>query len=158
MDTPETQIIERFGLFFEEDGLPRIAGRVFGLMMLSDEALTLDEMAEALKVSKASVSTNTRLLHQFGTLERVAKPGDRRTYYQISPDALSGSFERMKQRTAAIDEFLIDVEQKLPAHRTIARSRLERLSRWHTFILNELDDIWARWQEAENENEHENAP
>lgn len=153
MDTAETQIIERFGLFFEEDGLPRIAGRIFGLMMLSDEAMTLDEMAKTLKVSKASVSTNTRLLHQFGTLERVTKPGDRRTYYQISPDALGGSFDRMKQRTEAIDEFLADIELTLPAHRRVARARLARLSRWHTFILAELDEIWARWRAEENEDE-----
>lgn len=150
MDTPKTEIIERFGLFFEEDGMPRIAGRVFGLMLLSEESLTLDEIAEDLHVSKGSVSTNTRLLHHFGILERVTKPGDRRTYYQLTSDALSSGFDRVRERTEAVEEFLSNVELRIPPDCEVARRRISRMARWYRFVLCELDSVWQRWHETED--------
>ena len=62
MEETTTQLVERFGLRFEEDGLPRIAGRMLGLLMVSAEPRSLDELAEELQASKTSASTNARLL------------------------------------------------------------------------------------------------
>jgi DNA-binding transcriptional regulator GbsR (MarR family) len=89
--------VERFALAKEGDGLPRIAGRIFGLLLTGESDLSLDEIAEELGASKGSASVNTRLLEQNGFIERVSKPGDRRDYYRISPDL----FERtMRERLA----------------------------------------------------------
>ncbi|MBA2573067.1 MAG: hypothetical protein H0V06_08480, partial [Gemmatimonadetes bacterium] len=57
MEPAVEQFVERMGLFFEDDGHPRIAGRMFGFMLLSPEPCSLDDLAEQLQVSKASVST-----------------------------------------------------------------------------------------------------
>src|SRR5688500_16342267 len=72
------------GMLFEADGASRTAGRLMGLLMLSPEPCSLEELAERLRVSKASVSTNARALERYGTIERVTRPGDRRDYYQIA--------------------------------------------------------------------------
>ena len=40
------------------------------------------DLAEKLRVSKASASTNARLLEELGILAHTARPGDRRDYYQ----------------------------------------------------------------------------
>ena len=66
------------GLALEADGLPRIAGRIFGLLLISEDALSLDKLASELRVSKASVSTNARMLEHRGVLEQVSRPADRR--------------------------------------------------------------------------------
>ncbi|MEK9501876.1 GbsR/MarR family transcriptional regulator [Gaopeijia maritima] len=86
MNEQHQKLIERMGRYYEADGLPRIAGRLFGYLLLEDEARSLDEMAAALAVSKTSVSTNARLLEQTGLLERVTRPGDRKDYYQLAAD------------------------------------------------------------------------
>ena len=52
--------VERMGLTLEGEGLPRIAGRLFGFLLVHPEAYSLDELAERLQVSKASISTNAR--------------------------------------------------------------------------------------------------
>src|SRR5688572_19081616 len=90
MNKERQRFIERAGMLWEEDGLPRIAGRIFALSLLSEDPLSLDEIAEQLGVSKASVSTDTRLLERMGFLERITKPGDRKDYYQST----ERSFER----------------------------------------------------------------
>jgi hypothetical protein len=54
MDPETSRCTDRLALLFKGDGLPPIAGRIFGLLLLSDDA-------EDLAVSKASASTNARL-------------------------------------------------------------------------------------------------
>jgi DNA-binding transcriptional regulator GbsR (MarR family) len=71
MEAQTAHFIERMGLALEADGLPRIAGRIFGLLLVSEDACSLDDLACDLKVSKASVSTNARMLEQRAVLERV---------------------------------------------------------------------------------------
>ena len=56
------QLIERVGVLTEVEGLPRIAGRIFGLLLVTPGECSLDEMAEVLGVSKASISTDARRL------------------------------------------------------------------------------------------------
>lgn len=89
--------VERFAIAQEGDGLPRIAGRIFGLLLTGERDLSLDEITHELGASKGSASVNTRLLEQRGFIERISRPGDRRDYYRIMPDL----FERtMEQRLA----------------------------------------------------------
>lgn len=145
----EVEFIERFGLMFEEDGLPKIAGRIFALLMLTDQALTLDEMAEILQVSKTSVSTNTRMLDSMRFVERTSRPGDRRAYYRLAPNGLEMSFERTRQRMAEVLELLETVTDGFPEKRELAMRRLKRMRDWHAFILEEMDGIWQRWKEKE---------
>jgi DNA-binding transcriptional regulator GbsR (MarR family) len=113
------RFVERAGLHWENDGLPRIAGRIYGLMMITEDALSLDEIADALGVSKASVSTDTRLLERLGFVERVSKPGDRKDYYQHT----EGSFERaIAERIRRMHE----LESLIEAGRELAVSRAVR--------------------------------
>ena len=116
------RFVERAGVLWENDGLPRIAGRIYGLMLVSEDALSLDEIAESLGVSKASVSTDTRLLERMGFIERVSKPGDRKDYYQHT----EGSFERaIGERIKRMHELasLIESGRELATSRAI-RERL----------------------------------
>ncbi len=99
------RFIEQMGQITEEEGLPRIAGRIFGLLILSPGELNLDEIAEKLSVSRASVSTDARRLADCGLLQRVTRRGDRKDYYQVTPDHFSYMLERRMlalQRMAAV--------------------------------------------------------
>jgi DNA-binding transcriptional regulator GbsR (MarR family) len=89
--------VERFAVAQEGDGLPRIAGRIFGLLLTGERELSLDEITKELGASKGSASVNTRLLEERGIIERVSHSGDRRDYYRIMPDL----FERMMEMRLA---------------------------------------------------------
>ena len=127
--------------------MPRIAGQVFGLLTLREHALSLDEIADELKVSKASASTNSRLLTRMGVIERTSKAGDRRDFYRLTPHApergLDGVVRRMQRTLAVIDSTL----SGLPGDRREQRSRLESLRDWHAFLLEEIDSVVLRWRE-----------
>lgn len=96
------EFVERLAVAMEADGLPRIAGRIFGLLLLSEEALSLDTIAESIGASKASASVNTRLLEHRGLIEQISLQGDRRDYYR----SVSNLFVRtMEQRLAKWQRF-----------------------------------------------------
>ncbi len=82
----EKHFIEDIGLFFEQMGMPRIAGRMIGYLLIAEpEAQSVNDITEALKASKSSISVMARLLVDNGLIERVASPVPRRDYYRFKP-------------------------------------------------------------------------
>jgi DNA-binding transcriptional regulator GbsR (MarR family) len=82
----EKHFIEDIGLFFEQMGMPRMAGRILGYLLIADpEAQSVTDITQALKASKSSVSMMARLLVDNGLIERVASPIPRRDYYRFKP-------------------------------------------------------------------------
>ena len=80
--------IEAMGMYFEDQGIPRIGGRMLGLLMIAHWPLTAQDIAAILGISRGSVSTNFRLLLTSGLAEKAAMPGDRTTYYVFSDAAM----------------------------------------------------------------------
>ena len=86
--------VEEWGLLFEQSGLPRMAGRVLGWLLVCDPPeQTAAQVVEALSASKGSISTTLRLLERFGLVEPVGRPGERRTYFRIAPGAFTTMME-----------------------------------------------------------------
>lgn len=80
----EIHFIEDIGLYFERLGLPRMAGRILGVLLISDpDAQSITDIAAKLSASKSSISTMARLLIEVGLIERVASPIPRRDYYRF---------------------------------------------------------------------------
>lgn len=85
MDEKKLQHIEESGLLFERFGTTRMAGRIFGYLLICDEdAVSFDQIRETLQASKGSISTNVKQLLQTGLIEQTTFPGDRKTYYRAS--------------------------------------------------------------------------
>ncbi|MGK7311895.1 MAG: GbsR/MarR family transcriptional regulator [Candidatus Longimicrobiales bacterium M2_2A_002] len=126
MDGRTQDVVERMGLFFERDGLSRIAGRLLGHLLLSETPRSLDELAEALQVSKSSVSINVRLLERMGTVERVTIPGDRRDYYRIAADLPRRVSGMWRERLATAHDLLEDALDTPAAETSAVRRRLVR--------------------------------
>jgi DNA-binding transcriptional regulator GbsR (MarR family) len=75
------EMIEAGGRTAQSFGLNRLLGQIYTLLYLSDEALSLDSLAQQLGVSKASVSIACRQLESWGAIHRSWVKGDRKDYY-----------------------------------------------------------------------------
>ena len=139
---PHSRLIERSGLLAERDGRTRIAGRIFGLLLLSPTELSLEEIAEQLSVSRASVSTDARRLLDAGIVERVGRPGDRRDYYRIAPRHFVRSLEH---HLASVREVLglIDDARRLRPESPEVRARLEECTRAYAMIMRSITESLA---------------
>jgi DNA-binding transcriptional regulator GbsR (MarR family) len=152
---PVRDFVEKLGLCGEEDGLPRIAGRLIGFLMMQERAHSLEELAETLQVSKGSVSTNARLLEDRGILVRAGAPGDRRDYYEIAP----AHFERFIQTARRkCQRFLDLVEETLlvvPVEERVPRRRLREARLFYQVMLASLAEYQERWREVLRQSEQD---
>ena len=85
----EKSFIEEVGIVFEQTGLTRMSGRMFGWLLISEPPYqSAAELAEVLMASKGSISTTVRLLVQMGIVERYVIPGERHDHFRLKKDAL----------------------------------------------------------------------
>jgi len=146
MDLQTVQFVERMGLALEYDGLPRIAGRIFGLLLVSEDARSLDDLAAELRVSKASVSTNARMLEQRAVLERISRPGDRRDYYRVLPDLFSHTMAQRVARWQRFHEAIGAARTSLSIHSPEVLERLEQYQEAYAFMSQVITEALAQWQ------------
>ena len=141
----ESRFVERSGLIAEREGFSRIAGRIFGLLMLSPTELSLEEIAERLSVSRASVSTEARRLQDHGIVERTSRPGDRKDYYHIAPNHYLRSLEQRFQTLQEMVALLSD-GQKMEHLPPETVDRLGKCSSAFTEIMQQVSGTLARWR------------
>ena len=151
MDAQTVNFIERMSLALESDGLPRIAGRIFGLLLVSEDAHSLDDLAAELRVSKGSVSTNARLLEQRGLLERVCRPADRRDYYSVPPDLFIHTMAQRLARWQRFHEAIGVARTSLPIRSQEVRDRLEEYEQAYAFMSQVIREALTRWQGSRDE-------
>lgn len=80
------KFVEAGGHTTQSFGFGRIIGQVYALLYLSPKPLCLDDIADELGVSKASVSTTIRQLETWSAVKSVWIRGDRRDFYEAETD------------------------------------------------------------------------
>lgn len=159
--TPEDhRFIEALGLHFENRaGFPRIGGRMLGLLMLSPKPLALGNIAELLKVSPASVSTNIRHFHDKGLVEEIGLPGDRRHYYVFSDSAWEHQFEDANK---GITEFLQIMRARMDclggSPESACMQRFLAAIEFFDFFLGMVQSARERWRNRAKQPEANGTP
>ncbi|MQA87415.1 MAG: transcriptional regulator [Streptosporangiales bacterium] len=102
--------VERIAKYCADtDGLPLIAGRILGWLTVCDPPeQSAAEIAEAIGASRASLTTNLRLLSSVGFLSQLTKPGNRTVYYQVDDDAWEKVVQRQVESLTSLGEIMRD--------------------------------------------------
>jgi DNA-binding transcriptional regulator GbsR (MarR family) len=137
--------VGEMGLTFEADGFTRIGGRLFGHLLLAERPLSLDEIAETLQVSKASVSTDARRLFEKGVVVRSGRPGDRRDYWEIAPDFFASLMEYRVERWRRLNMVVGELKRRSPAPSAAVRARLRYMEDVYAYISSRVDDALESW-------------
>lgn len=138
--------VEQIAVLLEADGLPRVAGRIFGLLLVSAEPRSLDEIATHVGVSKASISINVRLLEEKGSVERVSLQADRRDYYRIADDILERSLEQRIARWRRFHEAIAGARQTCAITHESVRARLEAMDSVYSYMLEATSKALGEWR------------
>ncbi len=135
--------IERNAIQAETSGLPRIAGRLIGIFLLDGGPISFAELAERMQASRASVSTNTRLLERLGIIERVAMRGERQDFFSLRANpfliVLEQSIADCQRFTTYVDELL--AASPLPAEAT---ARLQQAQDFHAVTARTLQELLGK--------------
>ncbi len=64
----------------------KVGGQIYALLFLARNPMSLDEIAEALKLSKGNISVNIRMLEGFGLVRKVWVKQTRKDFYEAARD------------------------------------------------------------------------
>lgn len=111
------RFIESAGHVSQSIGLGRVPGQIFAYIYFQPEPQSLDDLTEALAISKGSASMGVRQLAHWGALKRVWIKGDRKDYYKATDkfgEIIRKAFlESVGQSMETADSLLADVEKEI---------------------------------------------
>jgi len=124
-------------------GLGKTAGEMYAVLYLSDEPLSLEEVARSLKVTKGNISIAIRQLEQLGMVKRSRKIGDRRVFFTAETDfwQIAHSVLELRHKPEFAETFTMVnesykyAEQAKPSpEKGIAVERLQALQEFYRLI------------------------
>ncbi len=117
LELAQNKFIEGIGRMSNTFGLNRFVAQLYALLYLNGKPLSLDEITEALGVSKGNVSINIRELEKWGAVKNIWVKGSRKDFYQADPDAKKVFLNKIKsalqKRTGELSNLLEEFDQIL---------------------------------------------
>jgi DNA-binding transcriptional regulator GbsR (MarR family) len=147
----EKAFVEEVSIVFEQTGLPRMAGRVFGYLLISDPPYqSPEEITRFLMASRGSISTTIRLLVQLGFIERYLIPGERHDHFRLSKDALlrtiqHGLSDEIRMYREMAQRGLALMKDESPDR----RRRLEEMRDRYSFLEKALPAAMERYEKKQ---------
>ena len=137
---PAERYVQRMGLLWQAQGLPRTAGQIVGFLALQGQPRTIKDIAGALGVSRGGVSTDARRLERLGLVQRSSRPGDRRDFYAIAPDMPA---RVVALKLAELERFgtVLEAARELPETAPEVRERLCGFADFHHRAVRLLQDL-----------------
>jgi DNA-binding transcriptional regulator GbsR (MarR family) len=143
-----SQFIEDSGITFELIGLPRMAGRILGFLMISDpKHQSTQQIGEALAASKGSISTNTRLLLQYRLIEKKTFPAERITYFQVTNNAYSELIRIHMHEITLLKNLAQEGLEIVTTKSNIEPERMNKLESIYNFFESEYPSLVIQWEQ-----------
>lgn len=139
------RFIEGMGGYFENEGVPRIGGRILGLLLVSEEPLSAEQMARRLKVSRASISTNIRMLTVSGMVERMSFLDNRHTFYAVTGDVWGRAITAGREKVLAFRSIAQMGLAAIPESEEVRR-KLQEMIDWSEMMAEVFEEMQAKWQ------------
>jgi DNA-binding transcriptional regulator GbsR (MarR family) len=139
-------------------GVSPTMAEIHGLLYITGQALSMDDIMSRLKISRGNVSMNLSKLVEWGLVKRVHKRGDRRDYYESLSDVWEMfTLVAQQRKRREIDPILNTLrrckEELSPetigaaAEDPAARERLRRINDLYSF-LSLMDSLALRFFES----------
>jgi predicted transcriptional regulator len=142
-DDARRRYVDDTGQMFARYGLALTVGRLFGLLLVSDDPMSLDDIATQLRVGKSSASVAARDLERLGVARRLHTHGSRRVLYTVNED-MDPTFEAA---LAQIRDGLAILRRGEPVvGEGKAKDRLRLMAEFYEFWLEETIRLADRWK------------
>ncbi len=128
-------------------------GKIVALLLISPEALSLDQISEELQMSKGPISQIARRLRDHNLIEKVWIPGERKDYYRAVEDIFGQAFRNytssMRQNRALGARFAKHSEVLAASDPEVAHfnQRMQEMEAFYTLMgtfHEKFLDAWAK--------------
>jgi DNA-binding transcriptional regulator GbsR (MarR family) len=137
---------ERFAQILVESGMPRMAARVYAVLLVTDSGkLSPPELAARLGVGASAISGAVKYLVQVRLVERGREPGTRHDFCRIHEHTWS---HYISQSDPVLDRVQTGADEgiALLGLESPAGQRLDETSRFFAFIREEIKRSMAKWR------------
>jgi len=124
-------------------GVPPIAARLYGYLLLCPRPVSLDQITENLEISKSSASVAARLLENYTLARRHSEPGTKRALYAAADD-----YEAMiRQQNRLLDALAgqLDAGTEIAVSKA-ASARLGEMADFYRIMRGAMEDAMSRWK------------
>jgi DNA-binding transcriptional regulator GbsR (MarR family) len=139
----ERRFVEDVARLLMPWGVPPVAARLYGYLLLCPRPVSLDQITEYLGISKSSASVAARLLERYTLSRRHHEPGTKRALYAVADD-----YEAMiRQQNQLLDA----LAEQLNAGAGIVASkevnaRLDEMADFYRVMRGAMEDAMRRWK------------
>ncbi len=148
------EFIQDFGEAYHLFGLPKLMGRIVGLMLYMEKPISLDEITNQLNVSKGPVSQIIRRLRDHNLIKRIWKPGDRKDYYQPEADIFGNAFRNhkglMKRNLELAQKYQAELKSTDSNENAAFKKRIEEMHQFYKLMLECFDKFLYDWQKQKS--------
>lgn len=141
------ELIERIGVALECKGHRPAAARILGLLFVAEEPhLSLEEIAEALLLSKSATSNALSTLLQTQLLEYCTLSGDRKRYFRLK---LKNWQKCVLKQVEDVTSFSLLLRQVLEARTSSTPSfnvEIQELSSFMEYIATRMPQLLQEWK------------
>jgi DNA-binding transcriptional regulator GbsR (MarR family) len=124
-------------------GVPPVAARLYGYLLLCPHPVSLDQITEDLGISKSSASVAARLLESYTLARRHHEPGTKRALYAVADD-----YEAMiRQQNRLLDALaeLLNAGVRITRSKGVS-SRLKEMAEFYRLVRSVMEDAMGRWK------------
>jgi DNA-binding transcriptional regulator GbsR (MarR family) len=139
----ERRFVEDVARLLMPWGVPPVAARLYGYLLLCPRPVSLDQITKDLGISKSSASVAARMLETYTLARRHSEPGTKRALYAVADD-----YEAMMQQQ---NRLLDALAGQLNAGAGIVPSkevnaRLEEMAEFYRVMRSAMEDALGRWK------------
>lgn len=144
----KNKFVQTWGALGSQWGINKTMAQIHALLMVSNEAISMEDIMEELQISRGNASMNIRALMDWGIVYKEYKAGERREFFTAEKDldelAVKISRERSKREIKPALKVLKEVSSIEDNKTEEERHFVEQTSKLYDFVLkadNVLDKI-----------------
>ena len=126
-------------------GVPPVAARLYGYLLLCPHPVSLDQITDDLAVSKSSASVAARLLESYTLARRHHEPGTKRALYAVADD-----YEAMiRQQNQLLDALAdqLNAGVRVVTSKSVS-ARLEEMADFYRVMRSAMEDAMGHWKRS----------
>ncbi|SEP97398.1 GbsR/MarR family transcriptional regulator [Flavobacterium urocaniciphilum] len=144
----KNKFVQTWGALGSQWGINKTMAQIHALLMVSNEAVSMEDIMEELQISRGNASMNLRALMDWGIVYKEYKAGERREFFTAEKDldelAVKISKERSKREIKPALKVLKEVSSIDANASAEEKHFVEQTTKLYDFVLqadNVLDKI-----------------
>ena len=98
LNEAKQQFIQNWGVLGTQWGINRTMAQIHALLLVATEPMSAEDIMAELQISRGNTNMNVRELMDWGIVEKVLKPGERREFFTAEKDIWTVAMRIIKER------------------------------------------------------------